>query len=106
MDYIGKKCPFCENIIEENEDIVICGKCKTPHHKVCWKANHGCTTYSCDGRMLTPRDLEEPEFYKPVSKTLSNEDLEVKGGGSGFDSFFGEKDSKYYLAVIKDKSIS
>lgn len=90
MKFVGKKCPFCENFIEENEDIVICSRCKTPHHRDCWKANHGCMTYSCYGEMLTPQDFEEPEFYKREVNNLSEEDLEVsKADGSQFVDFYG-----------------
>jgi len=108
MDFIGQKCPFCENIIEENEDIVICGRCKTPHHRDCWKANHGCTTYSCYGEMLTPRDFEEPEFYKPLSNTLTEDDLEIsKADGSQFADFYGgNSDSKAVFQGVRLKTTS
>ena len=59
MNYIGEKCPFCENNFEENEEIVICNSCKIPHHKVCWNANSGCTSYACNGKMLSIAEYEE-----------------------------------------------
>ena len=93
MKFIGNKCPFCENIIEENDDIVICSRCETPHHRDCWKANQGCMTYSCYGDMLTPKDFEEPEFYKKRADNISDEDMEVKkADGSQFAEFYGGND--------------
>lgn len=96
MNFVGEICPFCENLIEKTDDIVICSKCNKPHHKVCWNANHGCTTYLCYGTMLTPKDFEEPEFYKPIKSTLVEDDsLEIsKADGSQFADFYGGKSEK------------
>ena len=77
IDYIGRKCPFCENPIEESEEIVICNKCKTVHHLVCWNANRGCTTYSCDGNMIYLDGKEIPEELNDSSE-ISNSSTSVE----------------------------
>lgn len=42
-------CPFCQTVIENlRNDMVICNKCGTPHHKDCWNENGKCTVYGCD----------------------------------------------------------
>lgn len=40
--YIGQKCPVCENSFGENDDIVVCPVCGTPHHRECYKKNGEC----------------------------------------------------------------
>jgi hypothetical protein len=32
------------------EEIVICRRCNTPHHRECWQYGGGCATYGCGGR--------------------------------------------------------
>ncbi|MCR4563270.1 MAG: DUF2628 domain-containing protein [Clostridiales bacterium] len=36
MDYKGVECPVCKNRFTENDDIVVCPECGTPHHRECW----------------------------------------------------------------------
>ena len=48
-NYIGKICPFCKTMFQEGDEIVICNSCDMPHHKDCWVANQGCTTFGCLG---------------------------------------------------------
>jgi hypothetical protein len=35
--------------IKEGDDVVICSVCEMPHHRECWDANGGCTTFGCNG---------------------------------------------------------
>lgn len=49
MDYIGKYCPYCHTAFVAEDDIVVCNDCEMPHHKDCWIANKGCTTFGCQG---------------------------------------------------------
>jgi len=45
-------CVCCERLTHE---IVLCVRCKTPHHRDCWEYSGGCSTYGCGGRMcFTP----------------------------------------------------
>lgn len=36
-DYKGNRCPVCEQVFKENDDIVVCPDCGTPYHRECWK---------------------------------------------------------------------
>ena len=49
MSVQGKKCPYCQTIIADEEQIVNCGVCGISHHKACWEENRGCTTFGCQG---------------------------------------------------------
>ncbi|MDR1629043.1 MAG: DUF2628 domain-containing protein [Oscillospiraceae bacterium] len=48
-DFVGKTCPYCNNELQETDEVVLCGSCGRPHHKACWAENGGCTTFGCDG---------------------------------------------------------
>ena len=53
-DFAGKICPYCKTEFKENDDIVVCSACDMPHHKDCWIANQGCTTFGCLGTIKNP----------------------------------------------------
>lgn len=42
MDYIGEKCPVCSDIFTEDDDIVVCPECGTPHHRKCYSLENRC----------------------------------------------------------------
>jgi len=41
----GGVCQVCGSAMEER--IVLCAKCRTPHHEECWTFNGSCSTYAC-----------------------------------------------------------
>ncbi len=40
--YTGTKCPVCDAEFTENDDVVICPECGTPHHRSCYNKNGQC----------------------------------------------------------------
>ena len=42
MDYIGNKCPVCEQYFHSDDDIVVCPDCGTPHHRACYESLNHC----------------------------------------------------------------
>lgn len=47
-------CRICGE--EMHQEIVICRRCQTPHHRDCWDYNGGCATYGCRETLyLVPR---------------------------------------------------
>ncbi|MEZ6112235.1 MAG: RING finger protein [Pirellulaceae bacterium] len=65
---IEAKCQVCgEDVVD---DMVICRRCKTPHHRDCWLYFGSCSTYGCQESHFTvpasaeavapPRDSSEP----------------------------------------------
>jgi len=40
--YTNEECPVCHSVFEENDDIVVCPLCGTPHHRDCYKKNGEC----------------------------------------------------------------
>ena len=54
-------CMICGE--ELLEDIVLCRRCKTPHHRECWLYYGACSTYGC----------KEPHFVSPrVAQPISD----------------------------------
>lgn len=48
MDYFRysyEKCPICEKEFTNDDDIVVCPLCGTPHHRDCYKKNGECGNY-------------------------------------------------------------
>ena len=41
----GGECQVCGSAMEER--VVLCAKCRTPHHEECWTYNGSCSTYGC-----------------------------------------------------------
>lgn len=37
MDFIQYKCPICEKQFKNDDDIVVCPECGTPHHRECYE---------------------------------------------------------------------
>ncbi len=38
----GQKCPYCGQVFSENDDIVVCPECGTPHHRGCYFEHKMC----------------------------------------------------------------
>jgi hypothetical protein len=41
----GGECQVCGWAMEQR--VVLCAKCRTPHHEECWTYNGSCSTYGC-----------------------------------------------------------
>lgn len=53
------RCQVCGEAI--TTDMVICRRCKTPHHRECWEYTGACSVYGCqETEYFTPRLLEPP----------------------------------------------
>lgn len=42
MKYTNYICPVCKNAFEEDDDVVVCAECGTPHHRDCYNQNGKC----------------------------------------------------------------
>lgn len=40
--FIGRECPGCHKIFKENEQVVVCPVCGTPHHRECYDEYGSC----------------------------------------------------------------
>ncbi len=46
-------CQVCGEAIEQTT-IVLCARCRTPHHQDCWSYGEGCSVYGCGGKDSLP----------------------------------------------------
>ena len=48
-NYIGCKCPVCQQPFTETDDIVVCPECGAPYHRACYQKQGGCVYASKHG---------------------------------------------------------
>jgi len=51
-------CQYCGEPVTER--VVLCRVCETPHHRECFEAGGGCTTYSCGSILCRDADGTRP----------------------------------------------
>lgn len=63
MDFFGKKCCKCENILHADDDIVICPDCGAPYHRECYAEKGECIFKSKHklGFEWKPEEVDEQE---------------------------------------------
>ncbi len=66
MNYIGEKCAACGNVFTEDDDVVVCPDCGSPHHRECYKSAGKCANedYHFSGKKWERKKLNVPEFVK------------------------------------------
>lgn len=42
MDFTGEKCVSCGQVFTEDDDIVVCPECGSPHHRICYMKENKC----------------------------------------------------------------
>ncbi len=77
MDYINKFCPACSNNFTEDDDIVVCPECGTPHHRECYLKEGKCFNFKSHGKQddLTSTYTKEGKYKIVPNK---NNPFEVK----------------------------
>ncbi|HAE52540.1 MAG TPA: hypothetical protein DCG30_04725 [Ruminococcus sp.] len=45
MNYTGEKCVVCNNVFDDESDVVVCPECGAPHHGECYKKENRCGLY-------------------------------------------------------------
>ena len=71
--FLNEKCLVCNNNFKEDDDIVVCPHCGTPHHRECYKENTKCVNHEkhseefrWEPTFVTPEDTNTPkEEIKP-----------------------------------------
>ena len=124
-------CPVCGKDFTEDDDVVFCPECGTPHHRSCWKENGKCINENLHG---TDNDIrvtytiaeseknKAPEHEKiPLDVTAAensdapvmHRNIEINGNTSinGKPAYLYEiaigKNQKYYIPrfLVEDKGI-
>lgn len=105
LDYTKYCCPVCNRQFEENDDIVTCPECGTPHHRECYNLTGHCVNKGLHeveySFMQEQKDNEENENIVEQAKkerllnTLISDDDDNEA--KPFSPFFApnEQDTKY-----------
>lgn len=117
MKYLNYKCPVCNNQFTEEDDVVVCPECGTPHHRECYVQNGTCANVDKHGTNEPIEvefvDVEEKE--EPISEVeetkneaensqqVVQEIIEELKGGNGDYMLNGKHVSFYEAAIGKNQ---
>ncbi len=117
MKYTSYKCPVCNNQFTEDDDVVVCPECGTPHHRECYIQNGKCANADKHGTNEPIEvefvDVEENDNTISESETTENvnenpqqivqEVIEEMKGGNGDYMLNGKHVSFYEAAIGKNQ---
>lgn len=68
-NYTGYKCPVCQKTFTDNDDVVVCPECGTPHHRACYLENGHCANIDghIEGKHWSPSPEERPRQEPAVT---------------------------------------
>lgn len=104
MDYIGEKCSACGKEFTADDDIVVCPKCGSPHHRECWLKENKCAneSYHASGkkwqRIGIPSSEQETVICPVCRFPNTPEDEKCRRCGTDLKTgkapeFFGENEN-------------
>ena len=75
MDFTKFHCPVCNKNFTENDDVVVCPECGTPHHRECYKITGKCFNEGLHGsennlkeNYKNPEEEKKTEIFKPTEE--------------------------------------
>ena len=101
IEFLGKHCPVCRGTFKENDNVVVCPVCGTPHHRDCYEKENKCGVeeyhaqgFEWNGYLpdeerpmenqekaeetaevkIEPGDLEVVDFFTAMNDTKKGED--------------------------------
>lgn len=121
MKYTNYKCPVCKNVFNEEDDVVVCPECGTPHHRDCYNQKGKCVNEDKHGinepievdfqEVKEENNVNSPgETDAPVNETENNNPQqvvqeifeEINNNGKDF-SLNGKHVSFYESAIGKNQ---
>ncbi len=117
MKYTNYKCPVCNNQFTEDDDVVVCPECGTPHHRECYIQNGKCANADKHGtnepievEFVDLEDREEPVIEEEATEKspedaqqIVQEIFEEMKGGNGDYMLNGKHVSFYEAAIGKNQ---
>ena len=117
MKYTNYKCPVCNNQFTEDDDVVVCPECGTPHHRECYIQNGNCANADKHGSNEPIEvefvDVEENNDTSSQTETAEKETenpqqivqevIEEMKGGNGDYMLNGKHVSFYEAAIGKNQ---
>lgn len=84
MDFKKYVCPVCNNAFNENDDVVVCPDCGTPHHRECWNSLGKCFNNELHGSEIP---VEIPKAQNVPEVTAEKVDTEPERKKENKDPF-------------------
>lgn len=74
MRYTGETCPVCHMAFGDEDDVVVCPACGTPHHRSCYTLRGDCANASLhsEGFVWMPAVPDGAKHNAPVSTLLTD----------------------------------
>lgn len=121
MKYTNYKCPVCNNQFNEEDDIVVCPECGSPHHRECYIQKGKCINSDKHGtneplelQFIENNDTEETNYNTETTESTEEnteentqkavrEIIEEMKGANGDYMINGKHISFYEAAVGKNQ---
>ena len=117
MKYSNYKCPVCNNQFNEEDDVVVCPECGTPHHRECYIENGKCVNADKHGtnepievEFVDVAENDEIIFEAEATEKgtenpqqIVQEVIEEMKGGNGDYMLNGKHVSFYEAAIGKNQ---
>lgn len=71
MNYIGETCPVCGKKFTQDDDVVVCPVCGTPHHRECYNLHNACANekfHSADFEWKPEAQPQAPKAFEEHGK--------------------------------------
>lgn len=65
---VGKLCPYCQQPITGQDEVLVCRLCRTPHHHRCWVEHQGCAAGGCGGAFGDAEVYHESYVHEPAEE--------------------------------------
>ena len=92
MDFTKYNCPYCGQAFNDNDDVVVCPDCGTPHHRECWLKNGQCFRADKHG-LNEPIEVEFKDIEaENISENTENNAQSASYMGNGFSSENNDKE--------------
>lgn len=92
MDFKKYFCPVCNNKFTDEDDVVVCPECGTPHHRECYFSNGGC--FNEDKHNSTENIAESytnKDYEKQQKAPLITVEIDKSNNGEKSDVFSNNK---------------
>ncbi|MDE5583372.1 MAG: hypothetical protein K2J08_06685 [Ruminococcus sp.] len=124
MNFTGEKCVYCNAVFTEDDDVVVCPECGSPHHRECYRKENRCANsdmhssgekWKSQIKNIKPETEEKPletaeqeninslageNFIRDYSRVL-NPDEDMGGATLREMSMFVGTNTFYYIPIFK-----
>ena len=90
-EFLGKHCPVCRAAFKDDDNVVVCPICGTPHHRECYLKENKCGVESFHSEGFVWKGYL-PDEEIPPQNFKTEETAEISGGASDMTEGLGGYD--------------